>query len=331
MGSQSSWFSRLPRELQLHFSLELAKAKAQLGRDSFFNRWWFFDTNCLSELVKLHRAGHSSSIHQLLEGKDVLVASTALQEMRKAPDLLELLEDALDDANAFLLADETRFWWTDICNFLNVDRLPINSLDVRPCAPGFLAQVTDREEFHEVCAEAEEQVRLNFFSAIEGDIGASLDERDLCVYIWSRVNECAQEWFDIRIPPADVNARDFPAFYVFFYAYYFRFVKNKVTAQLNDFIDLANCLAAPYCDRFYGEAKFTQILRGYVQGREPPSTLQVIKRVYKKGLIDSQTYQAARQKRATLGQRYTLLPTTTVFTLSEMQQHVLGHAAPTAQ
>lgn len=322
MRSQRSWFDRLPKELQLQFSLELAKAKAELGRDSCFDRWWFFDTNCLSELVKLQRDGHSSRIHKFLAGKDVLLASTVLQELRKAPDLLTLLEDALQGANPFLLADVTRFWWTDICNFVNVDRLPINSLDVRPLMPGFLAQLTEREEFHEVCGQAEEEVRRRFFSVIASDIGASLDERDLCVYIWWRVNECGQEWFDIDIPPADVNARDFPSFYVFFYTYYFRFVKNKVTPELNDFMDMANCLPAPYCERFYGEAKFTQILRGYVQGREPPSTLQVIKRVYKKGLIDSRVYQAAKKKRARLGGRHSLLANTGIFTFSEMRQHM---------
>lgn len=323
MSSQPRWFHRLPKELQLRFSLDLAKAKAELGRDSFFDRWWFLDTNCVSELVKLHREGDSSA-HQFIAGRDVLLLSTVLQELRKAPSLHGFLEDALQCANVFLLADLTRFWWTDICNFLNVDRLPVNSLDVRPLPVGMLQQLGDREDFDRACSQSEEAVRRDFFSRVAPDIAADLDERDLGVTVWSRVNKYGKEWFDIDIPHSDATPRNFPSFYVFHYAYYFRFVKNKATPELNDFIDLSNCMAAPYCERFYTEARFAHILRHHVQGREPPSIRELIKRTYKKGLIGHQTYKDAKRKNGGLGRRYKLLPSTGIFSLSEMLDQIHG-------
>lgn len=311
-------FEQFPRDMQEYFSLELAKAKAEQGRGSFFDRWWFFDTNCISELVKLFRDGPASQVQAFVSGRDILLTSTILQELRKAPDLLSLLEYALESANLFLLSDITRFWWADICNFLNVDRHPINSLEVYPLIPGFLQQLIESAEFYEVSDRSEEEVSREFFIKIADDIGANLDERDLCVVIWHRVNEYGKEWFNIDIPPADVNPCNFPAFYVFFYTYYFRFVKNRVRPELNDFMDIANCLPTSYCERFYGEAKFTRVLRDYVQGREPPSTFQLIKRSHKKGLADPQAYQDAKRKRETLGSKYRLLESVQIFNFSEM-------------
>lgn len=319
-------FDQLPRHLQVHFSLELAKAEAEQGRNSFFDRWWFFDTNCVSELVKLYRDGQGSQVRNLVRGRDILLACTILQELRKAPDLLKLLERALEGAKPFLLPDVTRFWWTDICNFLNVDRRPINSLEVYPLIPGFLQQLIQSKEFDEVSIRSEEEVSREFFLKLADDIGTNLDERDLCVVVWHRINKCGREWFDIDIPPADVNPRNFPAFYVFFYTYYFRFMKNRVKPELNDFMDIANSLPSPYCERFYGEAKFTRILRNYIQGREPPSAFQLIKRTYKKGLIDRQVYEDAKRKKGTLERRYRLLENVQIFNFSEMRSQIEEHS-----
>ena len=96
-------------------------------------------------------------MRNLINGQDILLTSTILQELRKAPPLLERLEDALQGANVFLLSDMTRFWWTDICNFLNVDRLPINSLEVYPLLPGFLQKLVRSKQFFGACAKSEEE------------------------------------------------------------------------------------------------------------------------------------------------------------------------------
>jgi hypothetical protein len=46
--------------------------------------WCFFDTNCLSELVKLFENGNQSAVHSLIEGKSVLITTNVLGELLSA-------------------------------------------------------------------------------------------------------------------------------------------------------------------------------------------------------------------------------------------------------
>jgi len=222
--------------------------------------------------------------------------------------------------------DITRFWYTDIFNFLNVDRILMNSLQVYPLQPDLLEMITRTRsaEFERACAASELDVAEQFFAKVGPDIGANLDERDLGVYIWNIVNDFGHEWFQINIPPADCDAANFPSFYVLFYAYYFRYVKSSnVKPDLNDFIDLANCSATPYCERYYSEATFAHILRSYVQGRKPPTAFQLVKKMYRKGLIAPEVCHAQRKARAKLSSTVSLLEHTEIFNLAEMRSQIV--------
>lgn len=319
-------FQQLPKEQHLRIALELGKKAAERGKDSFFDRWWYFDTNCVSELVKLFIEGNSTAVHNFVAGRDVLLTSTSMQELRKTPNLLRSLPAALETANLYIAPDITRFWYTDIFNFLNVDRIMMNSLQVYPLQPDLLEMITHTRsvEFEQACVTSEMDVTQRFFARVGPDTGASLDERDLGVHIWKVISNLGREWFQIDIPPADCNAVNFPAFYAFFYAYYFRYVKNSsVKPDINDFIDLANCLATPYCERYYCDATFAHILREYVKGRKPPTAFQLIKKMYKKGLITQETYDAQRQGKGKLGRTTPLLEHTEVFNFTEMRSQIL--------
>jgi len=318
------WFEQLPRDLQIRFALAVAEKKAELGLDASFDRSWFFDTNCISELVKLYKGGFAREVQSFIAARDVLLTGSVVQELRKAPGLITHLETALKGANVILVPDVTKFWLTDIANFLNVDGFKINTLEAYPLLPGFLPPLIRNEGFLTACRAAENKVRSRFFSQIEDDIGSNLDERELCVHIWWHVREHGKEWFDIEIPPADATPRNFPSFYAFYYTYYFRYMKtSQVKPELGDFLDLLNCMAVPYCERFYGERKFTNILRGYVQGREPPSVLQIVKHMKRKGFAHPDAYQDARRKRTRLGVKYKLLPRVSIFNFSEMRDHII--------
>jgi hypothetical protein len=188
-------FQQLPKDQQLKIALELCKKAAEQGKDSFFHRWWYFDTNCISELVKLSIGGHSAAVHDFVAGRDVLLTSTSMQELRKVPNILRSL---------------------------------------------------------------------------------------------------------------------------------FRYVKSSnVKPDINDFIDLANCSATPYCERYYCEATFANILREYVKGRKPPTAFQLIKKTYKKGLITQEIYEAQRQGKAKLSRTIPLLEHTEIFNFTEMRSQIL--------
>ena len=326
-------FRRLPKDQQLEIALELCRKDAEQGKDSFFDQWWYFDTNCFSELVKLSTAGHAVAVRDFVDGQDVLLTTTSMQELSKAPAILQSIPSALETANLYLVPDITRFWYTDILNFVNVDRTPMNSLQAYPLQADLLEMITDTHsaEFKRVCAVSESRVAEEYFAKITPDIGASLDERDLCVYIWKVVNAFSREWFKISIPHADFSPANFPSFYVFFYAYYFRYVKNStVKPDLNDFIDLLNCSATPYCARYYCEATFAHILRNEVKGREPPTAFQLIKKTYKKGLISSEVYQAQRKAKDKLSSTAPLLEHTDIYSFAEMRAQILSGRSPTS-
>ena len=318
-------FQRLSKDQQFKIALELCKNEVEQGKDSFFDRWWFFDTNCLSELVKLHARGHSAAVHDFLAGRDVLLTSTSMQELRKVPNILRSLPAALKTANLYVAPDITRFWYTDIFNFLNIDRVQMNTLQVNPLQADLLEMITNTRsvEFERACSTSEMNLDQRFFDRVGPDIGAKLDERDLGIHIWNVVNDLGQEWFQIDIPIADCDAVNFPAFFVFFYVYYFRYVKNSnVKPDINDFIDLENCLATPYCERYYCEATFAHILRKYAKGRMPPTAFQIIKKCYKKGIITQEAYETQRKIKEKLSRTVSLLEHTKIYSFTEMHSQI---------
>jgi hypothetical protein len=289
---------------------------------------WFFDTNCISEMVRLWNEGQDISVREFVADRDVLLTSAVVQELRKAPDILRSLEQALGGANLLLMPDMTRFWYADILGFKNRNhRIAVDALQVQPIPPGFFEMALQRTDFEEACVEAEADVQNRFFGAIELDVGSNLDERDLCIFVFSVVNKYGQEWFQINIQPEDCTPTNFPSFYSFYYAYYFRYAKNQVRPETNDFIDLANCLALPYCERFYGERKFTTLLRDYVQGRVPPTAYQLAKRLHKNGAIGGSAFRVIKRNKAKFSRTSPLLPNTEIFSFAEMRTQIQATAS----
>ncbi|MCP4371927.1 MAG: hypothetical protein GY797_27990 [Deltaproteobacteria bacterium] len=320
-------FENSPKNRQLEIALELNKAAASQGKESNFMQWWYFDTNCISELVKLSSVGYADKVQEFLMGKDVLLTSTSMQELSKAPDILRYAPSAFKTANLFLAPDITKFWYSDFINFFNDDenRIPMNSLDVYPLKSDLIEMVLNsrKTEFDKACEIFEKEISSEFHASVGPDIGANMDERDLCVHIWNVVNEYSQEWFKLRIPQADLCAANFPSFYSYFYAYYFRYVKNRdAKLELNDALDLANCMVVPYCEKYYCEAKFANVLKN-VKGRRPPTAFQLIKKMYKKGLITSEIFQAQRKDKEKLSRTSELLANTQIFSFSEMRSQML--------
>jgi len=322
-------FQKLKKVLKFKIALDLCEKAAEQGRDSFFDKWWYFDTNCLSELVKLSKKGYSIKINDFIQGRDILLSSTHMQELRNAPNILRSIPLVLSSANVYLVPDLTKFWYTDILNFLNVNHKPINSLQVYPLQPQLLDMITynRKKEFEQVCAETEFNIAQQFHTKVEPDIGADLDERKLCAHIVRQIKHYSNGWFQIDIKHEDCHATNFPSFYVFFYTYYFRYIKNRnIKPNKNDFIDMLNCLAAPYCERFYFEAAFTSILRNNVKGRKPPTAFQIIKKLYKKGLIDKKEYEIHHKNKRKLSHTSPLLEHNEIFNFSEMRSQIIRYS-----
>lgn len=319
--------NHLSKKRQIDMALALCKSAAELGKDSTFKHWWFFDTNCLSELVKLSSSGYKKKVRNYVAGKDILLTSTSVQELSKAPDILQNILASLETSNLYFAPDITKFWYTDFINFFDDDNnhIPINSLDVYPLQPDLIEMVleTRKDEFESSINEFEENALDIFFDRVTPDIGASLDERDLCVHVFKVINEYSQSWFNLSIPHADICPLNFPSFYTFFYAYYFRIVKNRdMKLESNDFIDLENCMVAPYCERFYCEATFANVLNN-IKGRKPPTAYRIVKKMYKMGLITSEVFNAQRRNKEKLSSTSKLLMNTEILKFAEMRSQIL--------
>jgi len=103
--------------MDLENAIRLNEQESLKGKDASFSNWWFFDTNCISELIKLTQNGYESKVHVFLNDKDILILSSVVEELRKRPDLLDKFDKTFSTANPYLVSDNTRFWYTDIFNF----------------------------------------------------------------------------------------------------------------------------------------------------------------------------------------------------------------------
>jgi len=289
--------------------------------------WLFFDTNCFSQLVKMSGDGQGSKVTQLVSGKDILLSSNIIQELRHAPDILGALESTLNSSNLFLLPDMATFWYTEISNYLKREQYdPSFSPELHVTPPGILHLALQRPEFEQACLDAEEKVLNGFFDTVKLDIDSNLDERDLCIHIFYVVNKLCKELFQMEVKTEDCTPGRFPSFYSFYYTYYFRYTKNKARPEINDFMDLVNCIPLPYCEKFYGERKFTQIINDHVKGRKPPTPFQLVKRLHKLGWVDDHGFQVIRGHKARFLQTSQLLPGVQIFNFTEMLQDLNNSA-----
>ena len=289
-----------------------------------FSKWWFLDTCCYSELAKFREEGWGSEISSMFSGRHVLLTSPVIAELSAAPRILRELERCLGDALLYLVADIERFWYADLSNFLNVERVPFNALGVQPIDASSLPILGSSEKIHEA-ATADRRVREEGFEVkVSPDVGAKIDERDLGAFIWDRVNTYAKKWFKISIPPEECSSAHFPAFFTFYYTYYYRYImSDSVRPNANDLVDLMHVLAAPYCERMFMERSYGSLLRDTVQGKKPPSAYALIKRMRRRGAISDATWQNAQKNRERLRNSNSLLADVEISLIEDLKDEIM--------
>jgi hypothetical protein len=296
--------------------------EARRGRPSNFRGWTFFETNCFSELLKQTRDGRGDAVRQFLRGRDVLLPGTVLGEIIAAPDLARRTLELLSSANFFLVADVSKFWECDLWNFITMGRHARDVLETRLLSENFLSGLFAHDPFVDVVKQSRVRVAAEYHKRVEPDIAAKLDERDLGSVIWSRIDSMAVDWLKLEIPPADVRPERFPAFFTFYYSYFFRYIKSQTRAQVNDFNDLLNTVAAPYCCDYFGERTVAGILKNDVQGRIPPRPIEVARRLNKTGFLPSETLTRAEATPDQTSSNGSLLPDTRIWTINDLRQQL---------
>jgi len=314
---------RLSEEDRIQLALREWADEARRGRDAAFREWTFFETNCFSELIKLYRDGHADSVHAFLEDRYVLLPSTVLAELSKVPQLARVTPQVFATAHLYLVSTTTDFWRCDLWNFINTDGHPRNVLETYPVPPGVFDRLHSYRPFQQAVKRSRKRIEKEYPERVQPDVGAQLDERELVATIWHRIDRESRDWLNLEIPAADARPDRFPTFFVYYYTYYFRYIKARdVRIQLNDFNDLGNIIAAPYCTDFFTERTFAGILKNDVQGRVPPRPIETARRLHKKGFVDE---SALARANATTDQTYAndaLLQDTRIWTINDLREQV---------
>ncbi len=302
------------------------QSEADRGKPADFRQWTFFDTNCLSELVKLAGRGYVNRVSAFLEGRDVLISGTNLQELRHVPQLAQRIPDTFSEATLYLVPDLTNFWDTDLYNFFNVEGHPRNVLETYPLPAGVFAELDKHQKFIDVCERSEQGLLQKITDRVAPDLASKLSEAELGAIIWHRISSYAENSPYARsIPPADGRYENFPSFYTWYYTYYFRYMKSD-TAKIssNDFNDLLHSIASPYCELMCIEKSFGKLLRNEIQGRVPATPYAVSKKLRKLGHVDPNALRNAAASQAMRRSSERMLPAVEILTLSEMRSRVLS-------
>lgn len=187
--------------------------EARRGRPSDFRGWSFFETNCLSELVKLTRNGSGKGVRSFLSGRDVLLPGTVLSEISAVPEIARDAGKMLSTARVFLVPDISKFLECDLWNVINVEGHPRNVLETTPIPEDLFSSLSTHRRFVEAVKQSRAAVEAEYRQRVQPDVGVELDERQLLALIWSRINSMAMEWLKLEIPTADARPDRFPAFF----------------------------------------------------------------------------------------------------------------------
>ena len=286
----------------------------------FFRRWWFFDTNCISHLAKLTLSGKEKLVQRFLADRFILLTSSVLQEMRHCPELLKVLPKLLNSSFPYAVSDISYFLWADIARYLQMKNIAYSELYAPKglfCINGPLVANCLSGDFEKVCYESECIARTEFVDRAKADRGANVDPRKLRAIIHKDILERVQTWFSIRIPVEDVTVKNFRTFFLVRYLqYYYCITDSGAKVEPNDFNDFQNCWAASYCQRFYTEKRFGDLLRS-VSKAVVPSISQVYKSQFKKKIIDEKTCNSKRYKSSS--DERSILESTEILKLKDLE------------
>jgi hypothetical protein len=287
--------------------------------------WWFFDTNCISELVKLFENGNQSAVHSLLEGKSVLITPSVLGELLSANRFLLKLPTVFESARHVAFTTQTfpfvRREWLLTIKAESVDKNPLGLMDYTTDAAD---EAIRNKSFNDAVTKVREDTNNQYVTKLEPDLDANLTAEDVYVYATTTTVgfiKATLQSQDISIPLAAISAKSFPSSYSFWFTYRYLYLDSRpAKARPNDLIDLENVMAAPICERFYTERRLAEALRK-LKNFSLPSQKAIFKRLAEK--VPEANISPHIVKEAS-SERVKLLDGLKVYVLSELREQVLN-------
>ncbi len=293
--------------------------------------WWTFDTNGLSELIKLCLAGEQAKVNRFIEGQFVLITLPNLVELYKAAYLLEQLPSVFEAAAYAGVTTQTlAFFRKDLLKALGLGSSGIdpNPLGLFELTPEFANRLPEHEPFKRAVRETDERVRKEFRHKVEKDIGSGIHAADMYIHaqwaIGNHIDAILGKGMGDSLPRVAVpkTPEVFPTKYCYDFTYYFLYCTDaSAKCYVNDFNDLELTLAASICQRFYTERRLAYALR-QVKNYSLPSERQVRDRFYR---ITKPERTRSERRKLTKGLSSVcprLLQTTEVFSLTDLRHHL---------
>lgn len=293
--------------------------------------WWTFDTNGLSELIKLCLAGEQAKVNRFLEGQFVLITLPNMVELYRASYLLEQLPGVFEAAAYTGVTTQTlAFFRRDLLKALGLgpSGFDPNPLGLLELTLEFAVGLPEYEPFKQAVRESDERIEQEFCLKVEKDIGAGIHPADVYMHaqwaIGNHIDAILGKGMSDSLPRAAVprTPEGFPSRYCYDFTYYFLYCTDaNVKCYVNDFNDLELTLAAPICQRFYTERRLAYALR-QVKNYSLPSERQVRDRFHK---VTEPERTRSERRRLIKGLSSTcprLLQTTDVFSLTDLRHHL---------
>lgn len=286
--------------------------------------WWFFDTNCLSELVKVFDHGKELEISLLLRDKDVFIPPTVLAELRKCPNLLQALPRVLESTRLTCFSTQVfPFIRREFFLLLGLKVIDPNPLGLELLTSEGIEYFLVNPDIDRTLASSEKEVNERYSAQVQPDIGAGINEFDIYIYASSVTHDHLKATLrvaeDIIPKKMEVSPRTFPSSFGFWYSYYFLYLKSNTSKpNSNDLYDLSHTAAAPICTRFYTERRLAYTMKE-VQKLYLPSERAVanyLKRKVPNANISEETVSQSNPE------RYKLMQATEIFTLTELRRHL---------
>lgn len=293
--------------------------------------WWFFDTNCLSELVKRFNRGEKESVQHFVKDKYILVQVANLLELTRTTALLEEVPPAFSTAAFVGVTTSVHpFIRRDLYSHLGFERINPNPLGLYELTEEFAQELPKHQGFRDAVAQSDADVQSRYAGQVNQDIGADF-LTPVMIYGYAKMAlrrfiESILELEKDHDLPKKIprNPGTFPSHFTFWAAYRFLYLTDKnVKVRTNDFNDLSLTLAAPVCERFYTEKRLAHVLK-QVKDYELPSERMVVA-----SALQYDTTKTKREKQAELARypdvRRRVLKTTSIFTFADLLTHLQTH------
>lgn len=285
-----------------------------------YKEWCFFDTNCLSHLIKLWRKGNGSIVEEFTSNISILLTTANIYELhRSSRQLFDDLNKTFSKTLVCIIPSTTNYWDAEIKRYFEPTTHENNILSFCHLSDEFIQLGLNSEQLKISIQTFQETLKETYTKRVKLDIGKQFDTRDLCVCIWGIISKIAEEKYGKKIAPEDCNPATFPSFFSYYLSYYYTYIKQgAVKIEDNDFNDLHNTIAAPYCVKYYCEEKFSNMLRLRVQRCKIPTYSEIVRKVDKKEKLNRKTLEKVKHLKIDSTKYENFLSSTSFFSFSEM-------------